>query len=223
MRTRNPDRRYRAVKAAAGPLDHEFEVGLWHVLRGNPDGHENVAYAYELFTTRAKDIVQAWIVARAEDQEISKWTTIPVPVLKVYRHLFFDIHAFRDELDIICWIQEYEFIGTPDAVQMLQMAITNGPEVMAWMYGRGRATMDPQRVQEQLMTDAYHRGRSHRGLPISSKEAQAAHAFMGTAIKVAQVLGKTHAPDVTQLLIKLQHRDRSIPIEEAVQQGEVLH
>ena len=83
--------------------------------------------------------------------------------------------------------------------------------------------MDPVAVQEKTMTDAFHRSRAHLGMPVSSKQAAAAHAFMGTALKVAQVLGKTGAPDVNSLMLRLRHRDTTETIDDAAQTEEILH
>jgi len=184
-----------------------------------------VNWAHEIYASLLqREIMQAWILSRAPDDVIQRWLRIPGEVTQAYRHLFFDVDIFRDELDILCWIHEYEQFreGSEHGVQLLQIAQMEGVDKLAFLYGRGEAEMDPDKVQYVVMTEAYHRGRAHRGASVSSKEAQAAQSFMNTAAKIAQGLGKKGSPDLGGLRLKLKFNDQTEPVAEAAERGEVI-
>ena len=224
MRTRNPDHRYRAISRAEEEPEHAYESALWKLRRGETiEGV--VSYAQEIYASLLqREILQAWILARASDDTIQQWLRIPAEVTRAYRHLFFDVNIFRDELDILSWVHEYEqeHMGSEHGVQLLQIAVMEGVDKLAFLYGRGEADVDPEKVQRVAMTEAYHRGRAHRGAAVSSKDAAAAHSFMNTAVKIAQGLGKKGGPDLDGLRLKLAFKDQTQSINEAVEDGEVV-
>ncbi len=227
MRTRNPDNCLRAVKKALVEPEGSLEAALWNILKATAVPRDEVVYhAYEIYTKMAeRECLQAWIIAHATNDEIRTWLRIPPEVTKAYRYLFFDILVFRDELDVLSWISEYERhdLGTDEGVDLLQTALREGVDKLSWVFGRGKAVMDPMVVQEKTMTDAFHRSRAHLGEKLSSKQATVAHAFMGTAVKVAQVLGKTGAPDVNSLILRLKHRDLTENVDDVTATEEILH
>jgi hypothetical protein len=204
--------------------EHGFEAALWKIRRGEVvEGV--VAWAHEIWSSLLqREVMQAWLLARGSDEAIHRWLRIPSEVTQAYRYLFFDVDIFRDELDILSWVNEYEQEreGSEHGVQLLQIAVMEGVDKLTFLYGRGEAEMDPDKVQYVAMTEAYHRGRAHRGASVSSKEAQAAHAFMNTAAKIAQGLGKKGSPDLGGLRLKLKFNDQTEPVAEAAERGEVI-
>lgn len=224
MRTRNPDHRYRAVCRAAEEPAHGLEAALWKIRRGE-EIVGVVKWAHEIYASVfEREVMQAWILSRASDDVIQRWLRIPPEVTQAYRYLFFDADIFRDELDILSWVHEYEQerLGSDLGVQLLQIAVMEGVDKLTFLYGRGEAEMDPDKVQYVAMTEAYHRGRAHRGASVSSKEAQAAHSFMNTAAKIAQGLGKKGAPDLGGLRLKLKFNDQTEPVADAAERGEMI-
>jgi hypothetical protein len=225
MRTRNPDARLRAIQAAQQAPTHTLERALWEFLRGEGTD-ETVAYAREIYSnTREREVLQAWFIARATNEEITRYLRVPVVVLDAYRHLFFDVTIFRDELDIMSWVREYEENeqGSELGVDLLQMAFKSGVDALAWLYGRGELVLDPMKVQQQIMTDAFMRGRAHSGNSLSSKEVAAAHGLYKTANAIAEKLAKkSTGAGFDDLLIKLRHRDLTAPVEE-IPKDDLLH
>ena len=224
MRTRNPDHRYRVVCRASEEPSHGIEAALWKIRRG--EEITGVAkWAHEIYASVfEREVMQAWVLARASDDVIQRWLRIPPEVTQAYRYLFFDVEVFRDELDILSWVHEYEQErqGSDLGVQLLHIAVMEGVDKLTFLYGRGESEMDPDKVQYVVMTEAYHRGRAHRGASVSSKEAQAAHSFMNTAAKIAQGLGKKGAPDLGGLRLKLKFNDQTEPVADAAERGEVI-
>lgn len=182
-----------------------------------------VTWAHDIYESMMqREIMQAWLISGATDKDVNNWLRVPEEVTQAYRHLFFDVDIFRDELDILAWISEYEQEGhgTALGVQLLQTAYAEGVDKMAHLYGRGKAEVDPVKVQTVAMTEMYHRGRAHRGASLSSREASAAHNFMTSAVKIAQVLGNKTAPDLSGLRLKLRFNDQTEPVNDAAERGE---
>lgn len=227
MRTRNPDRRLRAVVAAAVQPEHRLEAALWRLLRNQPCDNEDVEYAYELHsTTVTRQVLQAWLVAGASDENIHRWLGVTADVLAAYRHLFFDVLVFRDRLDLLAWIEERRDDPnmSPYALQLLHIAFQGGVEPLAFQFSGGQFAVDPQRALEQMMTEAYFRSQAGRGCSVGSKEAQAALAQMNAATKAAQLAGKKGGPDVQQLLLKLRYRELTTPVDQTVAaEDNILH
>lgn len=234
MRSRNPAHRYTALHAAVHAAvqpdalvpEHPLELALWNLLRQQAATDDAVEYAHEIFTgTTEREIMQAWLLANATDVDIFQWLRVPEAVTRAYRFLFFDCHVFRDELNVLRWVREYETHqnGTPYGAKLLQTALHGGVDQLAWLFGRGTAVVDPNRVVNTVMTDAFFRSRAHRGASIASEEVRAAHGFMNTAFKAATAAGNRSAPDAGKLLINLRFREMTEPVAEIAQQVEILH
>lgn len=225
MRTRNPDARFLAVRAMPAPPEEGLERALWELLRGVRED-KVVSYAHEVYEkVSEREVLQAWFVARAEDAVITEVLRIPADVLAAYRHLFFDLSLFRDELDLVSWVSEYatERRGTPFGAQLLQQAMNCGVDALLWIYGRGQYVVDPHKVQQQAMTDAFVRGRSHRGHDLSGSQARAAMACLKLGASLAEKLAQRNGgAGLGDLLIKLRHRDLTSPREE-IPQSDLLH
>lgn len=226
LRKRRPDARYRAIKEAPVAPDHPVERALWQLLKANGED-QVVAYALEIYVEQyEREVMQAWLLSQATDEQIEHFLRVPQIVTAVYRHLFFDVTLFRDELTIHRWVLECEGRhGTSDdGAQLLRVAMTGGVDALAWLFGRGAHAVEADTVLRQVMTDAYFRGRSHRGFSIGSKEATAAHGFMKTAFTAAQSLSKRGPVDgVNALLIKLRHRDMTTSIDQEAKKEDILH
>ncbi len=224
MRTRNPDHVYRRICRAAEEPENALEAALWKIRHGE-EIQGVVAWAHEIYASvLEREILQAFIFARAPGDVIEKWLGIPEEVTEAYQHLFFDVDIFRDRLDALSWIHEYEQeqMGSTHGVQLLHVAFAEGVDKLAFLYGRGEADVDPEKVQRVAMTEAYHRGRAHRGASVSSKEATAAHAFLNTAVKIAQTIGKKGGPDLESLRLRLRYNDQTEPVNDAAERGEVI-
>lgn len=223
MLVRNPNARYLATKRATEPPEHPYERALWDACH-EYEADANVTRALEIYLSDTeRETLTAWFLARASDEELHHHLRLSEAVVKAYRHLFFDFNVFRDELDVIRWVREYEKASSDYGAKLAQNAMMFGVDYLAWLHARGGSQLDPEMVQRNIMADAYFRGRQSRNFALGSKEAAMALQFMGTAQKAAQTMGQTRAPDMKQLLIKLRYRDMTEPVTEAVKQEEILH
>jgi hypothetical protein len=220
---RKPHARYLATRSAAEPPEHPYERAVWNVVH-EYEADEGVARALEIYLSEPeRETLTAWFIARASDAELAQHLRLSEEVTKPYRHLFFDVNVFRDELDVIRWVREYEKTGTDYGAKLVQNAQMFGVDYLAWLHSRGALTLDPDTVQRNIMADSYFRGRQSRNFPLGSKEATMALQFMGTAYKAAQTIGQTKGPDMKGLLIKLRYRDETQPVTEVLKTEEILH
>lgn len=224
MASRKPDDRYRAVLDAkrfgTTPIDVR-ERALYDLLTGTGT-NANVAYAHELYAREfRREILQAWIVAGATDEQVQTCLRVPIDVVSAYRHLFFDVTAFRDDLELFDWVNSYA--GTPSGKVLLQQATMSGITGLMWMYNRGDVKIDPKAVLRQAMTDAHFRSHAGRFNGIATREAEAAHKHMKTAMSAASQLAKGDTGNLlADLLIRLQHRDMTTPVTEELAEN-LLH
>jgi hypothetical protein len=135
------------------------------------------------------------------------------------------MNVFRDELDLLSWVREYEndVRGTTFGAQLLRDAIQNGVEKLCWTFGRNTFVMDPEVVKQRTMTDMYVRSLAGRGHSITSSEANAALAHGNSALRAAQIVGRTSAPDSQAFLLKLRYREMTEPVTAVIQKEEILH
>ena len=231
MRKHSPDFRYREVRAAKEMPEHMLEASLWHIVLGNVDNSDNnTRYAWEIFSEmHEREILNAFLVAGATNDEIYIALRVPLDVIDAYRHLFFDVTAFRDELHLLSWVRNYEENeeGTRHGTQLLKQAFESGVPGLLWLYCRKTAeilNVDAEDVQRRVMIDAFFRGRANRLFPLASDEAKAAKGYMDMAVKVALVLSKkVNTTGLNDLLIKLRHRDMTSSVEDIRPEDAPLH
>lgn len=227
MRKRSPDHRARAVLRAAQTPEHALEAAFWRIAHKLDDRDEHVEWAWDIFQeTTEREVMQAFVLAGATDADVQEVLRIPPQVTQAYRHLFFDVRAFRDELHLMSWVRNYatERHGTENGQELLQKALMEGVNGVRWWFGRAPVHVDPTDIQRQVMTDAYFRGKSHRLYGVKTAEAKAAKGFMDMALKQANAL--TKKPDTSgigALLIRLRHREMTTPIEEVRPDDAPLH
>jgi hypothetical protein len=168
--------------------------------------------------------MQAFIISGADDAMIQQSIGIPPAVTDAYRHLFCDKSVFRDRLDLLGWAREYEANGgSKEGAALLKTATMQGPKALAWIYSQGTVDVDPQDVLQHAMADAYFRGATNRDYKLSSKEANATHALMSSAVKIANALSKTKPQNGNALALKLKYREMTTPVHEAAPVEDLLH
>lgn len=221
MARREPDARYHAALHARECPEHQIEGALWQAAHQVGSPSEAVLRAAEIYEdVFEREMLQAWVVAGAPDNEIERRLLVMSETVKAFRHLCFDVSVFRDRLELLRWVRQYT--GSDDGRLYLQTAVLHGVEPLAWLCGLD-ANVDPQRVMQGVMSDSFFRGLAHRNASVASKEASAAHAFQKTALSTAQALMRRGPPDIGSLIIKLKHRDLTAPVENEVREGAILH
>lgn len=226
-RKTRPDERYWTLRNLAAAPEHPHECAMWELLKGD-GADQTAAYALEIYLDDfEREVFQAWHMARATEEQIEQHLRIPVEVTRLYRHVFFDMNLFRDELSVVKWVREYEEDaprGSSYGAELLRNANMGGVDALLWLFGRGEHVVESDKVMQQVMTDSYYRGRANRGHSVGSKETAAAHGFMKTAFSAAQTLAKKGPIDgVNALLIKLRYRDMTTPVDKEQQKEDILH
>lgn len=219
---RLPDERFRAALRVTDEPANPYEAALWRFnTHGVPDDAiVRVVDAYE--DTFERELLQAWIIAGATDDDISTRLGMSREMLTPYRHLCCNVFAFRDKLELMRWARLYQ--GTREGRLLLEKAIhMDGVEAIAHLCGMP-SRLDPNHVHEQAMRETYFRGVStFRGSSISSPDALAAHQLLKTALVAAAATQKRSAPNIADTLLKLKHREMTFQAEDVVPAGEILH
>jgi hypothetical protein len=219
---RRPDDRYQAALRAANDPAQPFESALWQLRHNNvaDDIILRVVDAYE--DTFERELLQAWIIAGASDEDISTRLGFPVSILAPYRHLCCNLFMFRDKLEMMRWVHLYN--GTREGRLLLACALHfDGVEAIAHLCGLP-SKLEPEHVNQQAMRETYFRSiNTLRASSISSADAIAAHQLLKTATATAAVAAKRNVPSVADTLLKLKHREMTWHAEDVVPHGEILH
>jgi hypothetical protein len=221
-RERSPDDRYQAVMRSPHAPAHAYEAALWNFKTQGvaDDVIERVVDVYE--DAFERELLQAWIIAGASDEDISTRGGVPPELLSPYRHLCCNVAAFRDRLEMMRWVNMYK--GSRTGKVMLERALHfDGIEAIAHLSGR-KTVLSPDHVNEQAMRESYFRSISTlRASSIAGPDALAAHQLMKTAMTAAQAAANRGEPNMAETLLKLKHREVTWHVEDIVPHGEILH
>lgn len=222
MPRRSPDHRAIAAIASRDQPEHPFERALWLSRRGQP-ADESVVRALELSIGKACDCMRGWLLATANDEEISRRTRLSFDVIRAFRHLFFDVTVFRDHIDLVEWVREMG--EEPDAVagstQYVRWAVMYGVEAVAYLSGLP-VVINPEVVQTQAMVDGHFKSLMGREAGLDSGVAREALKHQQMAVTQAAVLAK-RAPMTENVALKIKHREMTSSIEFVDKTAEVLH
>lgn len=228
MRTRRPDKRSFTIKQryeAKLPLEgtSPIDAAYYDVLAKGVTDNASVTHACEIAANEYEtEILNAFMLAGATDQQLETHFRIPQDVSRAYRHLFFDPSHFRDELDVYSWVREQESAKdvSQHAISLLKQALSTGVDGLLWVYSRVKTPVDPSAVIQDVLMHAYMRAKQHRAADIKSAAGKEAHTHMGTAMKAASMLiqhaatASGNSNGVSDLLIKLGHRELTTSVDE---------
>ena len=215
-----PDHRSRTVRETLQyPEPASFDRPMQQfrlALLDAPNVESDVRDAYDLHEHMThRGILDAFLLIKTPLDEIALVFEIRSEVLAIYQHLFMDITAFRNKLELRSYALEYP--GTDYTKEIVRTAMIAGTDYLLWTYGGGKGPM-PQAVIHQVMTDAYYRGMSHRGNAASSTTAKEALRWWSQAVHNAETLEKFNPSNkesaVTDLSIALASRDETMHIDD---------
>lgn len=208
-----------AVKASAPPPTGDLELALHGLITRNGAPDPFVEYAYDLYLdVQHRAVLDAFILASADRDTVSRVLGIPVLVLLAYEYLFFDMSTFRNRLEKITYASNYD--GDSYAAELLKTGIMVGSDYLIWTYG-GKETVDTRAVVRHTMIDAFFRGMSHKGNSLTSAVAKEAQKWWATAIKNAEILEKMdpqaskQAHEELKKLFALEGIDETTPADKA--------
>lgn len=218
----SPDDRYRAALRAPAEPVNPHEAALWRLLRQGvaTDAIVRVVDAYE--DEFERELLQAWIIAGATDEDLNSRLGVALEMIAPYRHLCCNPLVFRDKLELLRWVRGYQ--GTREGRMLLERAMhLDGVEAVAHLCGLP-TNLDAAHVNEQVMRETYFRGvGTLRSSNIASAEAAAAHAHLKTATAAALATQKRGAPNLKEALLKLKNRDLTYKVDEIVPRGEIMN
>jgi len=221
-RERCPDDRFQAALRSPHEPVNVYEAALWRFKTQNvqDDVIERVVDAYE--DTFEREMLQAWIIAGANDEMINRRISMPLDMLEPYRHLCCNVYAFRDKLEMMRWVNMYK--GSRAGKILLERAMHfDGIEAIAHLSGL-KTELEPEHVNAQAMRESYFRGISTlRASSISGPDAMAAHSLMKTAMTAAAAAANQGTPNMAETLLKLKHREVTWHVEDIAPHGEILH
>lgn len=219
---RRIDERFRAALLAPAEPENPFERALWQ-FRYNGVAADAIIRVVDMYEdTFERELLQAWIIAGADDQMINARMGASLDMLPAYRHLCCNTSVFRDRFELLRWVRSYQ--GTDAGKILLEKAVHfDGIEGIAHLCGLP-THLDPAYVNEQVMRETYFRGSTTlRSSDISSKEANDAHAMLRSAMSAAQAAGKRSAPNMAETLLKLKHREMTFKADEVVPREEIMN
>jgi len=205
-------------------LQDSEERAFFCFLKNNQTVSKPVEIAYQLYCDpEIRHVINAAILGKASDEQISEATEVSAECLPTYRRLFFDRSVFPYTPDIIRYVNT---IPSPTK-DLYTTAINQGPEYLLNRFRVGtRAPIDPKKTVDSIRSDSTERFLSHRGLDITSPRAKEALRWGELALKAAAVnLNKNDDPSVSasELRFALRVVNRTMtPEESGIKPTEVL-
>ena len=223
---KSPGHRFESVKQQinlkrTAPEEPKLR-SLYAILTGSRADDLLVEYAYDLYrNTTHRPVVDAFILAKVPSNITADALQVPAEVLDVYAYLFMDTSVFRNVLELRSYAANYND-------ETVKAAVFTGQEFLLWMYNITQPHVDPRYVIRKTMVDAYMRGQAHRGNGITSQVSKAAHNWMNTAIRNAELLEKldpqTAREAAKELELALLTNDETLTSETSpVAVEEILH
>jgi hypothetical protein len=161
------------------------ERALFCFLKNNQTVSTPVERAYELYCdSEIRHVINAAILGKASDEQISDATEVSTECLPTYRRLFFDRSTFPYTPSIIRYVN-----NLPEPLHTLYMtAIQQGPEYLLNRYRVGaRIPIDPKKTIDLVRSDCTERFLTHRGLDITSPVAKEALRWGEQAVRAASI------------------------------------
>lgn len=197
--------------------DDPLEEALSRLLLGGDGVPMEVRRAYSMYRNPFKrEVVEAFILARASTDEIGDVLEIDADVTRTYMHLFFDTSVFWDRLDAQVYAQEYPTSHDKGYGKQLKMAaIDHGSEYLKVTFGRGQYQVSPTRAVRESISQAYLYAKSASKYAVDhprTKEAQKWTLAMYKGIdnmKNAKLAdGESAADLLISLKVALENSDR---------------
>lgn len=225
----SPQHRYYAVKNASEGQEWNdpLQAALAQLLTTGDCALSDVVYAYDLFLDEThRAVIDAFLLSKMELPQASRALEIPQSALEAYRHLFMDLNAFRNKLELISYSINYE--GSDYGKDLVRAAVSIGPDYLLWSFGDKGTEIDTRYIVRRTMMDSFFRSMAHKGNSLTSGVAKESKGWMAAAVKNAELLEKldprTAKNAVDELRIALESRDDTVPAEQApVPLNEILH
>jgi hypothetical protein len=188
MRYPDPHHRIAAIQEALArkttPLDSAVRTVVDAVTGSKPN--PELEYAWSKYCAPLeRTVIEAFLIADTDYQDIHRATGIPLGVLQAYAEYLFDMTVFRDRLERISHVQRQRGYLTVSQQAYLEAALAQGGQFLAWMVNPNAVTVTPKEVLETAMKDGYFMGLTHRGANPGSERAKHAKVYQQTSMAAA--------------------------------------
>lgn len=143
-----------------------------------------VSRAYAIYKLEyGREVVEALLLAQCTPEEIESLVRVPVDIVHVYGHIFFDASVFEDDLDIVNYAHTYN-----DSVfgkEWKQMACDLGKDCLKIKLSRGGHTVSPAKVKNEIMALAYVLAKHAQVNPLQSDVSRIALHWAKLSAKMA--------------------------------------
>lgn len=220
-----PDWKYKLAvknqKEGVTPRDKDV-FNLIKVLDGSLDSKKasqltkEALYIYKN-DAMLKEVLEACLLCEDQTtQDISDITGIPMDVVEVYKHFFFDLGAFRYRLHKYEYVRTYKSEEFPDASLYKSWALSTGIHFFKWKFKVNGHSLLPKEVLTDLVGDTFFRAKEHINEPITSavtRESlkwlkQASDSIM--AIQKVSDGGNKDKEILSQFHMALEHKDYTV-------------
>lgn len=142
-----------------------------------------------------REIVEAFIIARADDNTFRDILLMDREIIANYKELFFDMSVFEDRLDIDDYVRTYSDAhgGSAWGQEIKTAAIDMGLEYLKVKYSHGTYDVPPAIALRASITQGYMLSRAAQMVGIDSNVAREARGWMTTLGKNITIL-----PDVRE-------------------------
>lgn len=169
-----------------------LERDFFHLVKTGRAASDEVQMAADLYLDNEyRHVLNALLLANANDEQISASLNVPESVLGVYRHLFFDCKTFAHNLARTRYVKE---LTCEEQLKFLyQLAIERGPSELLERYRIGpRPKTDPEFVLSESLADMWGKFLTHRGYSVTSDNAREALKWGEAAIRTAKIVMETN-------------------------------
>lgn len=209
----SPDKRAQALAQGAQPVG-TVEEEFVKLLNNQPSLAE-VVYANDIYENAYKsEVIEAFLLAEATPEAIFDTLKVPVAVVEVYKHLFFNRNAFQDELDVEAYAQTYSE-DTPEqkyGKELKISALTLGLDYLIFRFSHKEVDVDLSGSLKSMIANAYMLTKAAKLNPLDSNASREARQWVATATKALEAYVRVKpATEKTddEFSIALQNIERS--------------
>lgn len=221
-----PGHRYKkivdAVRRDNQPAD-ALEFELWKLLK-NQDASVEVKRAFDIYQHLYKrEVIEAFLLVEASFEEIHQVLRVPAEVTKTYASLFFDTTVFEDELDRIDYAHTYK--GDAFGKSLKKFAVDLGKESLKIKMSRGRYTVKPSEVQNEILSTCFVMGQMVKMNPTDSDISRESlkWAQLGLKASVDSEVDEDTS-NIDKIKFELDSKDETVDIEKAgVNPEDIIH
>jgi hypothetical protein len=196
---------------------------LERAILGEEGVPTEILYAFDIYLDPyQKEVVEAFLIGQATNEEVKDILDIPGEVCDAYRHLFFDAGVFRNRLDLISYVTAYEADDGGFGKTLKLQALKIGLEPLKATFKPGYQ-VNPLIAVQESMTQSYLLSKSAMDHPIDSQKAREARQWAAmtlSSINAASTAKGLSGGDDRNLLIKLELMMPDIPPGDIVHRAE---